>query len=87
MLKNDVVVYVGKSFVSEYRVIKHWKKLDYWKKPWVFDEVVETPDGPYTEAEALRREKALIKWYQPIYNTVQRGDYYLSRTYDPSLDL
>jgi hypothetical protein len=60
-------VYVGKSFVPENRVQRHWDAgLD-------FDDIIETLDGTYSEPEAFRREQALIWEHQPVYNVNHRA--------------
>jgi excinuclease UvrABC nuclease subunit len=68
LLRNQKVVYVGKGRAPEYRLLCHSKK-----RFWVFNDMIETADGPYSEPEALQREKALIRCYQPVYNVQYRG--------------
>jgi hypothetical protein len=64
LLKNKLVVYVGIGDNPDRRAGRHYRKK------WHFDDVIETPDGPYCTAEAKRREKILIRGYWPVYNKV-----------------
>jgi len=59
LLKNKLVVYVGITGNLGRRIKKHYRKGKH------FDDVIETPDGPYRRAEAERREKILIRCYLP----------------------
>ena len=67
LLKKGKVVYVGKSLAPESRVQRHWDV------GYDFDDIIETPDGPYSEPEAFRREQALIWEHQPVYNVNHRS--------------
>ena len=67
LLRGQQIVYVGKALNPEARLADHSKK------GWMFDDIIETSEGPYSEVAALRREEALIQCYQPVYNVQHRN--------------